>query len=358
MTIYFSLLAWIGTLSLLSFQISSARQRATLVTAGAVLGIILVQSLRHTSIGVDVKQYALAYETIAARSAFAPYQHYEIGFRLLCKLCSWIGLPFQGFLAITAACVTIPAGLIIHRLSPMPALSFFIYIAFGFFSFAMSGLRQAMAIAVVICAYSSIRQRRPFPFLLLVMLAASLHRSALVFLIAYPLYRLRIPRTVLPFLGLLMLCLWFLRGYAYQLASSIFPEIGLATAETGAFRMFLALCALYILTKLFGSDGQNADENAFSNCLLVACGIQLFAGQSSTIMRAGYYFSFFIALLIPMVLQLQALASTRYFAALCLVIILLLFFYVQTTGSVMQVAPYHFYFEPLALAKGGAAICA
>lgn len=81
---------------------------------------------------------------------------------------------------------------LINRYSSNIYISIICVLCLGQFNFALGGLRQAMAISILTHAYTPIKEKKLLKFLIIVGIAALFHSSAAVFLIAYPLYRLKL----------------------------------------------------------------------------------------------------------------------------------------------------------------------
>jgi len=115
---------------------------------------------------------------------------------------------------------------------------------------------------------------------------------------------------------------------------------------TNAYTMIFVMISVLIFSYIFGSkDKENLKFNAYKNYMLVAIFIQIFASQSNTIMRAGYYYYIFITLLIPEVIKNQKDEKIRVIAVGVLVVALLYFFQVTTGNGYLNVSPYFFYWE-------------
>lgn len=87
-------------------------------------------------------------------------------------------------------CVSIPfviaAGKLIYEDSEYPAMSFFMLFGTHIYLVNMFLIRHSIAMAILICSFSFIKQRKPIKFILTVILAGMFHTTAFVFLIAYP----------------------------------------------------------------------------------------------------------------------------------------------------------------------------
>ena len=71
-------------------------------------------------------------------------------------------------------------------------VSFIALISLGLYGFAFSGLRQTLAFGILFFAYPYLKNRKLIRFILVVVLAALFHSTALIFLAAYPIYRLNL----------------------------------------------------------------------------------------------------------------------------------------------------------------------
>jgi len=99
---------------------------------------------------------------------------------------------YQWIFVVTSA---LTIGLVyraIARWSVAPALSVFIFVVGGFYLESFNAVRQWLAIAILLNSMGAIVNRKPVRFLVLTAVAASFHASALIWLLAWPLARLRL----------------------------------------------------------------------------------------------------------------------------------------------------------------------
>ena len=96
---------------------------------------------------------------------------HELGYKVLNKVVSFFSTNNQLFLTIVAILSIAPVGRFIYKNSRMPFLSFIIYIAFNYYSFVFSGLRQAIAYGIIFISYDYIKNRKLAKFLICVSLA-------------------------------------------------------------------------------------------------------------------------------------------------------------------------------------------
>lgn len=96
------------------------------------------------------------------------------------------------YIFVISAFVLGSFSIFIYRHSDRPVFSYIIYYALGYYAIGFQMLRHVMALSILLLAYDFILERRPLRFIVIVLLASCFHSSALIFLIAYPLSKMRI----------------------------------------------------------------------------------------------------------------------------------------------------------------------
>jgi hypothetical protein len=312
------------------------------------LGVFIIQALRFPSVGVDVYSYLRGYHFAKSINVFdgEKISHYEIGYTLYSQMFSKLNIPDQAYLSIVALTIIVPIAYIWVKNSRMPALSVFIYITLGFYTFSFSGLRQSIAIAIVFLSFKFIQERNLTKFLLSIILASSFHGSAIIFLFAYPLYCLHIKPHYIAFVTPLLLLVFLLRKEIYLLMYYYYKGVAGVAENTNAYTMLFVMTMVLLLAYIFGDkDRANLNFNAYKNYMIVAIFIQIFASQSTIVMRAGYYYYIFITLLIPEVIKKQKDPLIRLFTVSIVVLALLYFFQVTTGNGYLNVSPYYFFWK-------------
>ena len=143
---------------------SSAQTRQHLILIGIFL-IILI-SFRSVQVGKDTLKYLRAFlerDYISRIRNTRDWWLGEVGFRLLALLLRTLGLPFQSLLIIEGLIYIIPVIFIILRYSRNPYYSAFLFIALDYYLFAMTGLRQTLALGLVAIAYFLAEKRKLLP---------------------------------------------------------------------------------------------------------------------------------------------------------------------------------------------------
>ncbi len=190
------LLVYPARLCVLAQRQGRSAQHVALAMSCVVLWFFM--AMRAQTVGVDTKYYACIYqqfpqipwkELFTARLYPTPRRTWELnlepGYRLLNKLLSTY-LPAPQWITV-ANSVLIIALLYrwLRQESPNAMLSIWLYLTLGIYQTEMNVARNAIAILLGYTAFHWIKKRKFWPYLLQILLAASFHKSALVFL---PLY--------------------------------------------------------------------------------------------------------------------------------------------------------------------------
>lgn len=126
--------------------------------------MVLIMGLRAQTMGVDLRGYLASFETLNEYSwkeilGLESYLNYERGYIIFNKLVGSIWCNRQFFLFVCAAISIIPVGIVIYKCSPDPLLSIIIYIGLPVFLLNYSGLRQAIAIGILILSFEFMTEK-------------------------------------------------------------------------------------------------------------------------------------------------------------------------------------------------------
>lgn len=347
---YIYLLLFITFLAIISALDKHKGKRNLFFVFASFFAIILFQSLRKWTVGIDVVTYLNFFERLSAESMMdfsAEFYTIETGFLIYNKLIAWFTSDKQIFLVIVSASIFIPIGYVIYKNSKNFYLSIVALITLGIFNFSFSGLRQSIAIAIVFLSFECIKKRKWVLFLGLVLLASSFHLSALVFLPAYPLYFLKIKKKhFLLILGFIAVVFVFKSLLIKFFISSVFEKYDNSEllVSTGAYTMFFVMLLIYSFSIFVQRKRESSVTlNAYSNYMLVAVIIQIAASESQVAMRAGYYYFIFITLLLPEIMATFKDKKVRNGLVFITVVLCMVFFYLTTNTSALN--PYLFYWE-------------
>lgn len=156
-------------------------------------------------------------------------ERYEIGFKFLNNFFYHVGFPFPLLCIFIAFCqlFLVYSGFKKYR-ELFPWIIFFYFTTLYIF-FSINGMRQALAISIVIYSFQFIQERKLLRFTFTILVAMSIHKSAIVLLPFYFIanYELLRNRLIQYLLYITFVALGFIfKDYIWQLTSIAAPIIG------------------------------------------------------------------------------------------------------------------------------------
>lgn len=310
----------------------------------------LLLFLRDVSCGTDLKNYQSMFTNTSHMSFSEVYRNYseETGYFLLNKAISALG-DFRLLLIVCAIISLVPIAIFYKRETTNPYLTIILFVTVAPFPMFFSGLRQTVAMAFAVPIWYCAKNKKLILNFILVFLATLFHSSALVLLLIYPIYYVKITKRWLLFvipsmiLGFVYRETLFTLGLVY--AKDHYIELYSNIFDTGGYTMLLLLILFAIFSYVILDENRaDRDTLALRNMLLVIVFIQFFATISTIAMRLNYYLLIFVPILIPKVISC---ARSRYQilarqASTIMCIILSLYFIINgyTGDDILRIYPY------------------
>jgi len=157
---------------------------------GAFLALILVSTMRSSSVGTDSGSYVNYFNNINSFAA-AWGGDLEPGYYFLCRLAHFISNNYISVFFVTAFVVTLCFFVGIYLCSAQKEISFFVLLTSGSFFFFFNGARQGLAIAIIFLATYFLLKRNFWGYLGCVAVAFLFHKTAIIGLVAYFLVNLK-----------------------------------------------------------------------------------------------------------------------------------------------------------------------
>lgn len=310
MIIYFVLYGAIGASTfLINRIIHNDKYKKLILCLFWLILLVFLFALRHPSMGVDL-QYGFSTGYIGNFERIANIQfsdlinrginHYEIGYVIYNKLLSYVSTNTQFFLGACAFSALVPIIYMIFKYSDSPLFSLIIYLGLPCFIMLFSGMRQIIAIGLCALSLNFIFKKRIFWFIIIVLLATLFHSSAIVFLIAYPIYFIKINKTGRLFSLVLIALVFIFRFQLFTILSKLLKD-NAEIDNNGAINLFLVFIVIYVYCFFCGKIDEKT--NGLLNLFLLGCICQAFGGVNSIALRVGYYFIISLIFLIPKVVK-------------------------------------------------------
>lgn len=335
-----------------------------------ILLVFAVLTLKKSTVGIDMPGYERNYYICAGMpwDDFG-WAYFEPGYMLLMKVSSkLLGLGFHSFCAIAYLFIALSLYFFLKRYSERPCFSLLVYVCYTFFAFNMSGLRNSIAIGIVLIGLTFLRsesKKSVLAFVACVTLAAQVHTSAWIALLYIPLSKFKFTKphiTALFTVGLLAIVL---RSALYSLLSSTVRDFGEAPSMAPGGNV-LTLVALLLFSgisifiiqnrKRFGMRGKPAYGASLINeaqlkCLALSFSsvflgvILLLISAESVLSRAAMYLIIFSLILLPNVV-VHYDTGTRLAILICVTALLSAFFYDNSLiKNSLDLVPYSFVWD-------------
>lgn len=304
----------------LCLQLKGNRKKYFVVLASSIL--FLYAALRGHNLQPDIPVYVDYYNEYSKYSlhkilGFFKSDHKDPFYYVFSWFFSRFFADVQWWLAFVSGVYLIAVGLLIYKESKNPLLSVLAFLALGYFEFSLSGLRQTLALSLTMLSYFGIRNKNWKLFLYLVLLASLFHRSALIFLIAYPIANTKLGKWHL--LIALVVAAIFVGGESYirsfmqrylidtQYEGYIDRTVGLSLSGFVIQALIFTFCFVYYPSV----SKRYKHANILYNLAFIGLLFQLFSSMIAEVFRISMYFSFFNVLLIPMAITTEKSGKMR-----------------------------------------------
>ena len=313
---------------------------------------LLLLCLRDTSVGVDTVSYIRTFERLKGMSlkfALASSSS-EPGFVVLQKLIAAIGGE-RLFIIVVACLIVIPVIKLYREESEGAILCIAFFLISLLFEMFFSGMRQSIAIGLGVPAFYLTKKRKWIPFILIVLLAFSFHRTGIMLALIYPIYHARITRkwlwVVLPLFVFVYLrrdlILDFMIDFAGEDYASRYSYLTGQSSQTALMILFILL-SIYSYVML-DENLADAEDIGLRNILLLATFVHMFTPLHPTISRINYYYILFIPVALTRV-NARCSRSLYLIAKLAEAVMsaFFIFYFFALKGNSLNTADYRFFF--------------
>lgn len=315
--------AWYYSLLPAATPIQENRNRKNYIIFICII-LILQSALRHVAVGADTYAYYLKFEEIKLtswqeiwenfRSVYVLGEGKDAGYPLIQKVFQFFSGEYRIFLFFVAVIFFSSLGYFIYTQTKyisdvFVAIAIYEVLFYSFFS--ITGLRQTLATAFTFWGLHFIRQRKLWQYTLLIICAAFIHKSVLLFYPFYFIARLNRPRQLLA-ASFVIFPVMFVFGRSVAgimaLLSAQDNYMGYALSDanpTGAvdFSIFLLGCGILGWIALRNAKQRDSDMPIIYNAISIAIIFTPLTWIDSSLMRIVQYFSIFILVFLPYVIN-------------------------------------------------------
>jgi hypothetical protein len=316
------------------------------VSLFAASPLIIIAAIRY-----DVGKDYLSYIRLFRQAAVGYRQDgLEIPFYWLNRIISFLGGDYIWIFIISAVLFMVISYMHIFEESPYPKLSVFLLVTMGFYFSFLNTMRQFVGCAFLLYSIKFIKDRKLIPFLSFVLLASCFHYTCIIFVIAYPLYGIRIKSRTLVISSIIVFLLAsLLARYINQIAMLTYY----GTAYIGSVfdrpeeRGFITL-AINILLIVFGTIFKSDDDdyNFYYILSFISLWFLFFEGKVPLISRIRWMFALPSIILLPKIINNVPNRRDRFiYTSLIVGLYIAFFYYTIGINNSNSVLPYQTIFS-------------
>ncbi|MBQ7950402.1 MAG: EpsG family protein [Clostridia bacterium] len=320
--------------------------------------LFFIMGFRHYLVGIDTPHYLSRYYA-------SPYQKWEmfrrwdiwipkeLGFTLVGKILYSLHASDKMYLLLYGLFISVCISRFIYKWCKNPFWGFYLHTTIGLFTMSMSGMRQSIACCICWLGIDYILEKKPIRFILLVLLAATFHQSAIFFLAFYFARYVTIKKVSGWMISCFSVAFVLLRPVLIPLLSYVMPakyEIYGLVSDKHQVNPLLVVIALLIpmFCLFFWERCETTDKKKDQFYSLCFAGsfcyalIQVLSISSNMIGRMNQYFYIFNVVLLGNVISEIKDYKTRYIASVfALILPGYMFFKAQSLG----ISPYYFFWQ-------------
>lgn len=331
----------------------------------------LFAGLRNINVGSDTWVYLYHFEEVKGISLKYLISNYyvDIGFYFFTYIISNVIGNFTIYLLIIEFIFLSSVFALIYRKSQYPLFSIFVFICLGLYTFSFSTIRQTLAISFCVWSYLSLDKRK-IRSLVLLLIGALFHYSAVVFLPVIILKRFKITkfRVVINILLVVLITVFYNKlipifSYVVLLSGSNKTYESVQTGGIGMIAFLLLLYIMFVCTYKVDYEKSILIDLGFYDetycysteieILFVLMAALIFSATrfNMAAMRLYYYYLFFMVVSIPNLLFHIKKKNNRVIFGAGIVVIMLYFLafnvFDDPYADSKKLLPYYFFWEEI-----------
>jgi len=354
MYIYLLLINLIGILYILINIVPKNKQR---LISSLILGALffLVMGLRDSSVGSDTNTYLDLYNAQDFLNQDFFFRQ-EYGFQLYMRLFTILGFSDRFFILINSLIITFSFAYFFYTYSKNICFSFFLHLTIGLFAMTMSGLRQSLAICIILFSIDLFFKKKKFFSIISIYVASTFHISALFFIISYFSFVIKITsyRKILYILMLISPLIIFrktLIDFIGNITYRRYLELygGIYSIKMNILLLFIAILIPVFIVILWKISNKNLklitlQESTFFKLTCLNTIITFFAIDSIMLLRFSYYFIPAYIVLIPNAIMDLKSITNKYLISVVIIVVCIVYFVLGTVGGILKIDNYLFFF--------------
>lgn len=297
----------------------------------ALLPVFVLIAFKSEYIGRDTFNYLNTFSEVGDEIDFGEdgERVREYGFQYLEIILNRITDNSQSLLITLGILTVVSLYSFIRNTAKSWCLALYFFICLGFFQFVMTGIRQSMAIEIMLFAYPFIKKKKVIPYMLMVGLACLFHKSAIVCAPLYVIANMALNRKNMFFMIIVMFIMLFFADKLLLTAADVMNyNYGIERTNNG--QIFLSIVLLLTFFAYRNKDiilAQNRDVKYLFNSNYVSVLLWIMRMVSRTVERLSFYFMPYTYVLLEQTISSQPIGRRQTYKVVVIVLATTLFLY-------------------------------
>jgi hypothetical protein len=330
----------------------SKKKRQRYLTIVIAIQLFALSAFKASTVGADMQRYSSGFYAIAN----LPWNKlnsfdWEYGYVLLNKIVSLFFCDFRCLILIVSLIIVFLFSKHIYNESKIQWFSFYLFICMNIFNFTLSGYRQSLAMAITAYSirYLQYGNRNFIKFAFFVLLASLFHQSALIFLLIYPISKMKISKEYILLVSLSGILAYVLGGRFINILLDMYNRKQIVVTGQG-FEMFLMLLLITLGGLLFKKHSIEKDDNInlYLHMMILSVFLQIFSFHLSIFVRIVSYFSIHMIIFIPNIISTISSKQLKYASIVMTCLLAFGFYLYNLSNNLLGTIPYRFIWDMLA----------
>ena len=300
----YSLGLWIMGIGSLFSRLILKNQKTIIYYIGAFVTISILALRQYSVVGVDLLKYYRTYTMTSSMSLeelVGIRDGSSLFYYLLCAIASKIGIPYQLFVSLVGVFCGIVTWWFIYKYVKVPELGFLFYIGMGVYTFQFSGLKQSIAMALLLICFDRFYRKQIARCAFFLLLATMFHPTAVVFVIFLCVSKIRVNKWIILLYTAVFAAMFVMRMQIASTITLLFSDeyVGKyqSSGSIGGMSIFLIiLLGLYLFTQGSKILIKDSLESQMTIMLMLAVVIQIFSSYAYSFTRLNLYFFQFMGI--------------------------------------------------------------
>lgn len=332
-------------------QINSTKNRKFTLLIPIVY-LTLIMGLKNFSVGTDTSGYVrefFRYPDMSFEYLFS--KGYAYGFYLFNKIMSYISPHnYTVYLFTVALFVGISIYYFLKCNSDDCCMSQVMLLSLGFTFFFITGIKQTIAMCILMYAYTAQKEHKRLKFVILTCLAATFHPTALIFLLILPAKIVNFRKAMVVVAPVMVAFAYVYQNQLFAFFSSIIPDdlyeaYGTSYISNNNITGLLIQLVIFFVSLVFLWHQLKIDDEASHLLTVYAIGMmfQAMTGALGEFFRISMYFSVLGVILLP---KAVSKLDKRYrYVVSCGICLVFVTYFIFFSSSGSGVLPYRFFWE-------------